>query len=63
VLAATAWTALSAAMLARRMNMGASLLFVLRRAPAKKYAARELLHAIGKRPSALPDALPLQIDR
>jgi O-antigen/teichoic acid export membrane protein len=63
VLAATAWTGLSAAMLARRMNMGASLLFVLRRAPAKKYAARELLHAMGKRSSALPDALPLQIDR
>jgi O-antigen/teichoic acid export membrane protein len=64
VLAAGAWTGLSAAMLARRMNMGASLLFVLRHAPARKYAARELLHLIGKRRSAaLPDGLPVQIDR
>ena len=44
MLAAVAWTGLSAAMLARRMNMGASLLYVLRRAPAQKYAMRELLH-------------------
>jgi O-antigen/teichoic acid export membrane protein len=63
VLAAVAWTGLSAVMLARRMNTGASLLFVLRRAPVKKYAARELLHLVGKRRSAVPDGLPLQIDR
>jgi O-antigen/teichoic acid export membrane protein len=63
VLAAVAWTGLSAVMLARRMNMGASLLFVLRRAPARKYAGRELLRLIGKRRSALPEAMPLQLDR
>jgi hypothetical protein len=63
VLAAAAWTGLSALMLARHMNIGASLLFVLRRASAKKYATREILHLMEKRRSALPDALPLQIDR
>jgi len=54
---------LSATMLAQRMKMGAGLLFVLRRAPAKKYALRELLHVVGKRRSVLPEAIPLQIDR
>jgi O-antigen/teichoic acid export membrane protein len=63
VLAAFAWTALSAVMLARRMNTGASLFFVLRHAPIKKYPARERLHLIGKRRPPLPDAMPLQMDR
>jgi len=63
LLAAFAWTGLSATMLAQRMKMGAGLLFVLRRAPTKKHALRELLHVVGKRRSVLPEAIPLQIDR
>ncbi|HET7680848.1 MAG TPA: oligosaccharide flippase family protein [Xanthobacteraceae bacterium] len=55
VLVAVAWTGLSAAMLAWRMKTGASLLFVLRHVPAKKFAGRELLALIGKRRSSLPE--------
>ena len=40
VLVAIVWTGLSAAMLAWHMKMGASLLFVLRHVPTKKYAGR-----------------------
>ena len=52
---AVAWTGLSTAMLARRMKMGASLLFVLRHVPAKKYAGREILALMGKRRNSLSE--------
>ncbi len=55
VLVAVTWTGLSTAMLARRMKMGASLLFVLRHIPAKKYAGREILALMGKRRSSLSE--------
>ena len=42
-------------MLARRMRMGASLLFVLRHIPAKKYAGREILALMGKRRMSLSE--------
>ena len=54
VLVAIVWTGLSAAMLAWRMKMGASLLFVLRHVPTKKYAGRRLLALMGKRRSSYP---------
>jgi O-antigen/teichoic acid export membrane protein len=63
VLVAIAWTGMSAVMLAQRMKVGASLLFVLRHVPAKKYAGREIFHLAGKRRGSLPDGIPLQIDR
>ena len=53
VLVTVTWTGLSAAMLARHMKMGGSLLFVLRHVPAKKYAGREILALMGKRPNSL----------
>jgi len=53
VLVTVTWTGLSAAMLARHMKMGGSLLFVLRHVPAKKYAGREILALRGKRPNSL----------
>ena len=55
VLVAVAWTGLSTVMLARRMRMGASLLFVLRHIPAKKYAGREILALMGKRRMSLSE--------
>lgn len=55
VLVAIAWTGLSTAMLARRMKTGASLVYVLRHIPAKKYAGRGILALIGKRRSSLPE--------
>ena len=62
VLAIVAWTGLSALMLRRRMNTGASLAFVLHHAPAKAYAGRNILHLAGKRRGSLTDRMPLQID-
>jgi O-antigen/teichoic acid export membrane protein len=62
VLAIVAWTGLSALMLRRRMNTGASLAFVLHHAPAKAYAGRNILHLAGKRRGSLTNRMPLQID-
>ena len=56
LLVAVAWAGLSTAMLARRMKTGASLLYVLRHIPAKKYAGRGRVALMGKRRSPLPEA-------
>jgi O-antigen/teichoic acid export membrane protein len=62
ILAILAWTGLSALMLQRRMNSGASLLFVLRHAPMKTYAGENILHLASRRRGAATGRMPLQID-
>jgi hypothetical protein len=55
VLVAIVWTGLSAAMLAWRMKMGASLLFVLRCFRRRNTQGGGLLALMGKRRSSLPE--------
>jgi O-antigen/teichoic acid export membrane protein len=62
LLAVVAWTGFSALMLRRRMRTGASLIFVLRHAPVRKYAGRNIVRLFARRRAPLPDGLPLRID-